>query len=90
MKAQDGLIKRCDDICLKSHSIAINKNIGFIEWTMILKIKGIEFSYEGRTRLILDEQWKKKNIEIILTLFFQFWQCAHNRSIFTLAILKIS
>ena len=31
IKAQDGLIKRCDDIYLKSHSIAIDKNIAFIE-----------------------------------------------------------
>ena len=55
IKAQDGLRKRCDDISLKSHSIAINKNIGFIEWTMILKIKGLEFLYEGTTRLIFYE-----------------------------------
>ena len=60
MKAQDGLIKRCDDICLKSHSIAINKNIGFIEWTMILKIKGVEFLYEVTTRLIFEEKGKVK------------------------------
>ena len=37
INAQDGLIKRCDDIYLESHSIAINKNIAFVEWTMILK-----------------------------------------------------
>ena len=34
IKAQEGLIKRCDDIYLESHSIAINKNIEFVEWTM--------------------------------------------------------
>ena len=51
IKAQDGLIKRCDDIYLKSHSIAINKNITFVEWTMGLKIKGLEFLYDGTTRL---------------------------------------
>ena len=56
IKAQDGLIKRCDDIYLESHSIAMNKNIAFIEWTMGLKIKGIEFIYEGTTRLIFDEE----------------------------------
>ena len=60
IKAQDGLIKRCDDIYLKSHSIAINKNIAFVEWTMGLKIKGLEFLYDGTTRLIFDEEGKVK------------------------------
>ena len=60
IKAQDGLIKRCDDIYLKSHSIAVNKNIAFVEWTMGLKIKGLEFLYEGTTRLIFDEEGKVK------------------------------
>ena len=54
IKAQDGLIKRCDDIYLESHSIAINKNIAFIEWTMGLKVKGLEFLYNGITRLIFE------------------------------------
>ena len=43
---------------LESHSIAINKNIAFVEWTMGLKIKGIEFIYDGTTRLIFDEEGK--------------------------------
>ncbi len=60
IKAQDGLIKRCDDIYLESHSIAINKNIAFVEWTMGLKIKGIEFVYDGASRLIFDEVGKVK------------------------------
>ncbi len=60
IKAQDGLIKRCDDIYLESHSIAINKNIAFVEWTMGLKIKGIEFIYDGTTRLIFDKEGKVK------------------------------
>ena len=60
IKAQDGLIKRCDDIFLESHSIAINKNIAFVEWTMGLKIKGIEFIYNGTTRLTFDEEGKVK------------------------------
>jgi len=68
IKAQDGLIKRCDDIYLESHSIAINKNIAFVEWTMGLKIKGLEFLYDGTTRLIFDEEGKVKEIEIILIL----------------------
>ena len=58
IKAQDGLIKRCDDVFLKSHSIAINNNVAFIEWTMGLKIKGLEFIYDGTTRLIFDEEGK--------------------------------
>ena len=60
IKAQDGLIKRCDDIYLESHSIAINKYIAFVEWTMGLKIKGIEFVYDGTSRLIFDEVGKVK------------------------------
>ena len=55
IKAQDGLIKRCDDIYLESHSIAIDKNIAFVEWTMGLKIMGKEFIYPGTTRLLFDK-----------------------------------
>ena len=60
IKAQDGLINRCDDVYLESHSIAINKNIAFVEWTMGLKIKGLEFLYEGTSRLIFDDEGKVK------------------------------
>tara|TARA_B100000579_G_C22336941_1_gene623131 strand:+ start:155 stop:580 length:426 start_codon:yes stop_codon:yes gene_type:complete len=60
IKVQDRLIKRCDDIYLESHSIAINKNIAFVEWTMGLKIKSFEFLYDGTTRLIFDEEGKVK------------------------------
>ena len=60
IKSQDKLIKRCDDVFLESHSIAINKNIAFVEWTMGLKIKGLEFLYDGTTRLIFDEEGKIK------------------------------
>ncbi len=60
IKAQDGLIKRCDDVYLESHSIAINENIAFVEWTMVLKIKGLEFLYDGTTRLIFDQEGKVK------------------------------
>ena len=60
IEAQDGLIKRCDDIYLQSHSIAINERIAFVEWTMGLKIKGIEFIYDGTTRLIFDDEGKVK------------------------------
>ena len=58
IKAQDDLIKKCDDIYLKSHSIAINNNVGFVEWTMGLKIRGLEFIYDGTTRLIFDNYGK--------------------------------
>ena len=60
IQAQDGLINRCDDVYLESHSIAINKNVAFVEWTMGLKIKGLEFIYEGTSRLIFDEEGKVK------------------------------
>ena len=60
IKAQEDLIKRCDDIYLESHSIAISKNVAFVEWTMGLKIKGLEFIYAGITRLIFDEEGKVK------------------------------
>tara|TARA_Y100001968_G_C18820564_1_gene464432 strand:- start:69 stop:494 length:426 start_codon:yes stop_codon:yes gene_type:complete len=71
IKAQDGLIKRCDDIFLKSHSIAINQNIAFVEWTMGLKIKGIEFLYDGTTRLKFDDEGKVKEHRD----YFDFCSC---------------
>tara|TARA_Y100000766_G_scaffold201603_1_gene173732 strand:+ start:597 stop:1028 length:432 start_codon:yes stop_codon:yes gene_type:complete len=52
IKAQEKLIKRCDDVYLETHSISINKDCGFVEWTMGLKIMGKEFIYPGTTRLI--------------------------------------
>ena len=60
IKAQDGLIKKFDDIFLEYNSIAINKNIAFVEWTMGLKIKGLDFLYDGTTRLIFDKEGKVK------------------------------
>ena len=56
--AQDGLMKRCDDIYLKPEFIAINKNIAFVEWEMGLKIKGIEFIYPGVSRLEINSEGK--------------------------------
>ena len=50
--AQERLIKRCDDVSLETHSICIDENVGFVEWTMGLKIMGKEFIYPGTTRLI--------------------------------------
>ena len=49
--AQNNLIQRCDDVYLKPHAIALNNDVAFIEWTMGLKIKGIEFLYSGATRM---------------------------------------
>ena len=53
--AQEKLIKRCDDIFLKTHAISINEDFGFVEWTMGLKIMGKEFIYPGTTRLIFSD-----------------------------------
>ncbi len=56
IQAQDGLIKRCDDLFLEPHAIAINKDVAFVEWTLGLKIKGIEFIYPGVTKLIINQE----------------------------------
>ena len=55
IKAQEKLIKRCNDVFLETHAISINGNCGFVEWTMGLKIMGKEFIYPGTTRLIFAE-----------------------------------
>ena len=53
--AQEKLIKRCDDVSLETHAISINRDCGFVEWTMGLKIMGKTFIYSGTTRLIFSE-----------------------------------
>tara|TARA_B100000945_G_C20297560_1_gene556387 strand:+ start:138 stop:569 length:432 start_codon:yes stop_codon:yes gene_type:complete len=60
IKAQVNLVKRCDDIYLETHAIAINGKVAFIEWTMGLKILNKEFIYPGTTRLIFGDQGKIK------------------------------
>ena len=55
IRAQEKLVKRCDDVYLETHAIAINGDCGFVEWTMGLKIMGKEFIYPGTTRLIFSE-----------------------------------
>ena len=55
VKAQEKLVKRCDDLYLETHAILINGNFGFVEWTMGLKIMGKEFIYPGTTRLIFSD-----------------------------------
>ena len=52
IKAQEKLVKRCDDVYLETHAILVNSDYGIIEWTMGLKIMGKEFIYPGITRLI--------------------------------------
>ena len=60
IEAQENLIKRCKDVYLEPHAIAINQNIGFIEWTMGLKILNKEFIYPGTTRLTFGKTGKIK------------------------------
>ena len=55
IEAQEKLIKRCQDVYLETHSISVNKECGFVEWTMGLKIMGKEFIYPGTTRLIFSK-----------------------------------
>ena len=58
--AQNKLIKRCDDISLESHSIAINGDVGFVEWTLGLKIMKKQFIYPGTTKLVFGKTGKIK------------------------------
>ena len=58
LDAQEGLLRRCDDVLLKPLAIACNGNTAFVEWEMGLKIKGIEFVYPGATRLLLNDDGK--------------------------------
>ena len=58
IEAQDGLMKRCDDIYLIPGEILINETTAFVEWEMGLKIKGIEFIYPGVSRLKMNSVGK--------------------------------
>ena len=60
IEAQNKLIKRCDDIFLETHAIAINRNVGFVEWTLCLKILKKEFIYPGTTKLVFGKTGKIK------------------------------
>ncbi|MCT0199291.1 nuclear transport factor 2 family protein [Synechococcus sp. CS-1325] len=53
IEAQEGLMRRCDDVFLVPGAVALSGETAFVEWTMGLKIKGIEFIYPGTTRLRL-------------------------------------
>jgi len=52
IKAQQDLVRRCDDVFLEAGAVVIQGNQGFAEWQMGLKIKGIEFVYPGVTRVL--------------------------------------
>ena len=56
IKAQDDLMKRCEDVYLIPGAIAIVERTAFVEWEMGLKIKGIEFISAGTSRLIMNDQ----------------------------------
>ncbi len=56
--AQDGLMKRCDDVYLIPGAIAIDGEVAFVEWEMGLQIRGIEFIYPGTTRLRMNSGGK--------------------------------
>ena len=56
--AQDGLIRRCDDVYLLPTAVAVDADLAFVEWEMGLKIKGIEFVYPGASRLRLNGDGK--------------------------------
>jgi len=58
LAAQEGLVRRCDDVLLKPLAIACDGHTAFVEWEMSLKIKGIEFVYPGTTRLLLNDDGK--------------------------------
>jgi len=51
LAAQEGLMRRCDDVFLAPAAVALSGDTAFVEWTMGLKIKGMEFVYPGTTRL---------------------------------------
>ena len=61
IRAQDGLMKRCDDVFLESESVAVDGDVAFVEWRMGLKIKGIEFIYRGATRLVFGSDGRITN-----------------------------
>ena len=60
IEAQENLIKRCRDVYLETHAVVINQNIGFVEWTMGLKILNNEFIYPGTSRLTFGPSGKIK------------------------------
>jgi hypothetical protein len=58
IQAQEGLMRRCDDVFLETSCVAVQGEVAFVEWRMGLKIKGVEFIYPGTTRLVFGEDGK--------------------------------
>jgi len=56
--AQEGLIRRCDDVYLLPSLVVVDHEMAFVEWEMGLMIKGIEFVYPGVSRLRLNKEGK--------------------------------
>lgn len=54
LAAQQGLIERCDDVMLRPSAMAFASDHVFVEWTMGLRIRGVEFVYPGVSRLSFD------------------------------------
>ena len=54
--AQEGLLRRCDDVLLRAGAIAVDREAAFVEWEMGLRIKGIEFLYPGTSRLLFNAE----------------------------------
>ena len=61
ISAQDGLIRRCDDVFLETDNVSVTGNLAFVEWRMGLMIKGSEFTYPGTTRLVFGEDGRIVN-----------------------------
>ncbi len=55
IKAQEGLLNRCDDSYLTPGALVVDAKSAFIEWEMGLKIKGLTFVYPGATRLLFND-----------------------------------
>ena len=53
---QDKLLRRCDESFLETICVSMTGQLGFVEWRMGLKIKGIEFIYPGMTKLQFNDQ----------------------------------
>jgi hypothetical protein len=58
IKAQEGLLQRCDGVYLTPAAIAIEGSTAFVEWEMGMKIKGLLFIYPGTTRLKFNDDGK--------------------------------
>ena len=58
IKAQEGLLQRCDGVYLTPGAIAVEGRTGFVEWEMGMKIQGLLFIYPGTTRLQFNDDGK--------------------------------